>query len=195
MPKKLPKHRLSLSQRQQILIGAALIIAVALLVVWQSQRAKSTAPKTPSPSITASPSPSSTSIATPTPTSPPQGTAPPTAAPTPSSSLPKPTGQMLNKPEVHLNESNAASQYGSGMDSTCQTVAGASCGLEITSDKGVVKSIAPKPTVENNGLYVLQIIWDAKNLGLTPGIWQVRAVATKNGQTSKSAPESLKVTQ
>ncbi|HVQ45021.1 MAG TPA: hypothetical protein VMT30_08775 [Candidatus Saccharimonadia bacterium] len=80
------------------------------------------------------------------------------------------------------------------MDSTCETVAGASCGFELTSATGQTKTLAAKPASAGNGVYVVEIQWDAKAVGLTAGTWKIHAVATKDGQTAKSADWQLTVT-
>jgi len=189
-----PRSRLSLLQIRSIV--AVVLLILLSIVVWFSLRGASPTHNQLQTSSSVSPTASSS------PSNPPSAstTSPPTSpavtsAPTPATSLPTPTGQVLNKPEVHLSESDPGTQYGSGMDSTCQTIAGASCGIELTSSTGQVKTVAAKQVVAMNGTYGVDLTWDVKVLNLSVGTWSARAVATKDGQTAKSNAWPLTVTQ
>lgn len=197
MAKKIPTTK-KIFARKYLLLALGVVVVVLAGLIASGLRSSSKTTVNPSPSTqptnSTSPSPSGTSKSPSNGSVSTQGT--PTPVPTSASAaFPAPTGQILNKGEVKLSVTNDADQYGSGMDSTCETVAGATCGFEIISANGTIKTLPAKVASANNGIYGIDTQWNVKTLGLSVGTWKVHAVATKNGQTVKSADWQLKVTE
>ena len=173
-----------------ILACAVVILAVAAAIYAQNHRthqtaqtaaksasgqAKSTAGKSKGAAAASSPSAPASSSAAPAATSSPGHPI--------SSTLAKPTGEVLSNNPISLANDP-------GMDSSCNTVPGALCGLQLTGPGGVVKTINPTPTDAEGGN---DFTWNAKTLGLTPGSWSVQLLATYNGQSSLSDAYNLTV--
>lgn len=100
---------------------------------------------------------------------------------TPSTKLAAPFGPTLNTRTIALSNGNTM------MDSTCAAESGATCKIVASKDGQDVTVSETKPVTPNG----VQLVWDAKKL--TAGVWQVRAVASKAGQTSSSGAETLTV--
>lgn len=103
-----------------------------------------------------------------------------------SSSLAKPIGPNNNTSRVSLSGA-------SGMESTCRSVPGASCYIQATKGSQVItvsdtKTIGSDPTSDG-----VVFDWDANKLSV--GTWSIRAVASKDGSSASSDPQSLEVTQ
>ncbi|HET7713093.1 MAG TPA: hypothetical protein VFK94_00820, partial [Patescibacteria group bacterium] len=107
--------------------------------------------------------------------------------PSSSGSLPSPTGQVLNKNLIRL--SSTEPQYDPNMNSTCQTLVGATCGVRATLGSKVIN--IPAVAVDDRG--VASIDWNAKAAGLTPGVWDIQVVATKDGKAGYSQTDKLTV--
>jgi hypothetical protein len=104
------------------------------------------------------------------------------------SSLPAPSGQLLNKQTVSL--SSTTPQTSPDLESICQTVANASCDIDLTSASGQVKDVGALNT-GSDGSVIFD--WNAKTLGLTTGKWTVQAVAVQGNQSATSHSEYLEV--
>ncbi|MFI5240691.1 MAG: hypothetical protein ACHQUB_03210 [Candidatus Saccharimonadia bacterium] len=98
-----------------------------------------------------------------------------------SSTLAVPT-QYLNKSTISLS-SNSPSDSPQ-MDSTCNSVANATCAIHATMGQTTI--VVVPPTSVDPTSYAVEAQWNAKDLGLTPGVWVISAVASLNGQTSTS---------
>ncbi len=110
-----------------------------------------------------------------------------------SSTLAKPT-QTINKSHSYVSLSatdQADPQHSPSMDSTCTSVAGATCEIRATLG-GTVITVVPATPVDTSTLGI-DVAWNAKDRGLTPGTWVITAVAKKDGQTSTSDPISIEV--
>lgn len=99
-------------------------------------------------------------------------------------SLPTPTGQILSSATTSLSS-------GAMLESTCQTVSGATCDLKLTSPDGTIKYVGAKP-VDSSGQVLFD--WSAKQIGLSTGTWKVQAITQKDGQTAESPSYNLTVT-
>ena len=104
--------------------------------------------------------------------------------------LAKPTGQLLNKSTISLNSTNP--QNSPAMDSTCNSVAGATCEIHATLGSTTIV-VAPAAMVDS-ATYGVDVPWNAKDKGLTSGTWTITAVAKKDGQSSTSESAHLTVT-
>lgn len=104
-----------------------------------------------------------------------------------SSTLPAPTGQIVNVDQISLS-ADIKSSTSPALISTCQTIVGASCTLKISGAQ--TYTIQPTSS-DGNGQFSFE--WNAKTVGLTPGSWNVQAIASKGGQTSSSGIEVLHV--
>ena len=105
------------------------------------------------------------------------------------------TGQTttsIGKPTVTLSNHNVSLSGSTTEDSTCQTVAGATCDIRLTGPNGAVKTLGVKAV---DGYGGADFVWDVKKEGLAAGQWQVQAVASKGGDTEVSAAENLTVSQ
>ena len=73
--------------------------------------------------------------------------------------------------------------------SVCNTTPGATCFIQFTQGN-VVKLLAPQVTDSNGATYWS---WDAgaSSIGLTPGSWNVSAIASLGGQTKTSDDGTL----
>ena len=100
----------------------------------------------------------------------------------------KPTGQVLNKNVISL--SSGAPQTSPALNSTCQTVFEAKCGLQLTASDGTMKTV-PAQSVDSNG--AANIDWSAKAIGLTPGTWKVQLLASKGSASALGDSYNLTV--
>jgi biotin carboxyl carrier protein len=80
---------------------------------------------------------------------------------------------------------------GQQMSSTCNTNSGVYCKIVFTKD-GVSKSL-PKRLTDASGN--ASWAWKPKDIGLTPGTWHIKAIATYQSQTKTTSndPLTLKV--
>ncbi len=78
------------------------------------------------------------------------------------------------------NESVTLSGDRSRINSLCTTTAGAKCTIQFTKD-GVTKSLPD--TVANSTGHVVWS-WTTTDIGLTPGIWKITAIASLNNKTT-----------
>jgi hypothetical protein len=100
-------------------------------------------------------------------------------APTDSESgLLDPTGSFVS----NHKPSNSSPQE----QSVCNTTPRATCFIKFVSG-GTVKLLAAQTTDSNGSSYWT---WDINSAGLSPGFWQVTAVASLDGQT-KSTTDSI----
>lgn len=90
-----------------------------------------------------------------------------------SSSLYKPTGNFVSAHRVNPS---------STIESVCVTTPGAKCKIVFTRGT-TVKSLVSKTT---DGEGTTAWIWQPKKIGITGGSWQIKAVATLNGQKKVS---------
>lgn len=74
--------------------------------------------------------------------------------------------------------------------SVCTTTPGATCQITFTKD-GVTKLLPAQVTDQGGSSYWNN--WTLQQYGLTPGSWQIKAVATLNGQT-KTATDAINLT-
>jgi len=73
------------------------------------------------------------------------------------------------------------------MASACSTTEGAVCVISFTKE-GVTKSLEAKQTDKKTGSVTWE--WTLQEVGLTAGLWKVKAIATLGGQ-SKTAEDPL----
>lgn len=107
-----------------------------------------------------------------------------------SSTLAKPTGQLLSNHTISLGATDPS--MAPSESSTCVTVPGATCTIRLTGPDGTIKYVADQPvTVNDQG--GANFDWNAKTRGLTAGKWKVEAVAEKDGQTATSNADYLTV--
>jgi hypothetical protein len=78
---------------------------------------------------------------------------------------------------------------GTALSSVCNTIPGASCQIVFTQD-GTTHTLDAETTDRGGAAYWNS--WTPQSIGLTSGSWQVKAVATANGQTA-SAADALKL--
>ncbi|GEM_PF-2313209 len=110
----------------------------------------------------------------------------PKVEPTPSTAkVQQPTGQLLNTHSVSLSSGITS------IDSTCNSVSGATCAIRAT--RGAETITVGTATTLSDGSNGLEIIWDAKKL--SKGTWIIRAVASKGSQEAQSDPDSLVVVE
>lgn len=87
----------------------------------------------------------------------------------------QPTGDFVSNHKPGQNGSPLTES------SVCNTSPGASCQISFSMDSTTIS--LPKQTTDRGGATYWND-WTPAQLGLTPGDWQVRAIATMNGQTS-----------
>ena len=171
------------------MISLVTLVAIsgAVLVYAQMHQSKKVASNAPSPSSTTSSQPAQTAPAqtnnSATPTNPSAVSPTPPSSPNPSSGIPKPTGQITN------SYPNAVS-YNDNIETTCQTVTGASCDLSVTGPDGTVKLLGAKPA-DQNGAVLFE--WQPKQLGFSAGSWKLALVATKDGASTSGDSYNLTV--
>jgi activator of HSP90 ATPase len=100
-----------------------------------------------------------------------------------SSTLAKPTGQLYNTNPVKRTDT---------VESTCQTVFGAKCGLQLTGSSGTIVTVTPI-NVDNSGSTLIE--WKPSSYGVADGTWKVQLLATKDGQSSLSDAYNLTINQ
>lgn len=103
----------------------------------------------------------------------------------PISSLAKPIGPNNNTSTISL------SGGATGMESTCRSVAGASCYIQATKGSQVITVSVSKTIGSDSASDGVVLDWDANKL--STGTWSIQAVATKDGQTAISDAQNLKV--
>lgn len=164
-------------------VGLIAVVVVALAAsVWSAQQMrqpggdgypKASTSASPSPSASASSQPragqpSSRNLGTPSPT--------PVVSGAPSGpALPPPEGALLN---VH----SASLAGGTKLVSACSTQPGAMCQVQAKQGGTVKLGTA----VKADGTGAAEINWTAQGMGLGIGNWEIRVVASLNGQTSTS---------
>ncbi len=163
------------------------VLVVVLIVAawsWNSSRTANTVTPQPSDAI---PTPNRDTA---THAGPKNDTAPtPQASATPEPNPDHPVSATLAKP-IGPNNSSGTASRSSDLDSTCQSVTGASCYIQATMDGHVVIVSDTKTiTADSQGV---DLPWSVSKL--TVGDWSIRAVATKNGQKALSSEQILKVT-
>jgi hypothetical protein len=174
--------------RQKSLIFAVILVVVLVVIAilvhhYWHHNSKTTAGHASATQTPRGPE-TGNSSASPSPASPVASAA---ATPTPRATLQAPTGDLLSKHTISLSSSDPTSNPDE--NSTCQTEAGASCQLRLNSSSGVVKTVGPMTAASG----VANFNWNAKQAGLTPGNWTIVAIATFNGQSATSSPDSLTV--
>lgn len=107
---------------------------------------------------------------------------PPKNTPPSSAVLKAPFGTFVSNHHPSLSGTTSPSTE----ESTCNTTPGATCYIEFTKES-TVKQL-PAATADSSG--AVSWNWDVKQAGLTVGTWQIKAIASLNGQT-KSAQDSL----
>ena len=110
-----------------------------------------------------------------------------------STNLAKPT-QSINKSHSYVSLSatdQTDPQHSPSMDSTCTSVAGATCEILATLGSTVITVVSATPV--DAATLGIDVAWNAKDKGLTPGTWVITAVAKKDGQTATSDPISVEV--
>jgi hypothetical protein len=109
-----------------------------------------------------------------------------------SSTLAAPT-QTFNKSHtpVSLSQTDSNQPDYPSLDSTCMTVATATCEIHATLS-GTAKTVAGPTTVTDASTGV-DLPWNAKTVGLTPGTWTITAVAKLGTQTAASSTTTLEV--
>jgi len=93
-----------------------------------------------------------------------------------------PSGNFVSNHKPNLGGTPAPNNE----QSSCTTTPGASCDITFTKD-GVTKSLGAKTTDGNGSAFWS---WTLQSVGLTEGTWEIKAVATLNGQTT-SANDAL----
>jgi hypothetical protein len=190
---KLNRKRISI-----LALAVAIVLIVAAGAVYVERHSKAvnlTVKPSPTPTLQG---PAKTGSA---PAGPEAAGATPSATPTAisnpnnpvSSTLAAPTGDLLNVRCVALSKAGATKACpNTNMNSTCQSVVGASCSIQATMSGATPVVVGADQTITDNGTDTVPWNWDANKL--TPGTWTVEAVATLNGQTATSDPETLTVT-
>ncbi len=102
----------------------------------------------------------------------------------PVSSLAKPIGPNNNTGTVSLSGAT-------GMESVCRSVSGASCYIQASKDGKTIKVSVAKTVGSDTASDGVILDWDANQL--TVGTWIIQAVASKDGQTASSDPQTLRV--
>jgi hypothetical protein len=169
-----------------VLIGLVLILG---LVFWLTspRQAKKTANATPTPTVSSSEGPGADTTVhagpgtdkTPTPTS--------TPAPTPVTKLDMPIGPNDNTGNISLSSGATA------MESTCRAATGVSCYIQAKKDGQVIRVSGTKTISNAAGSDGVILDWNANKLSV--GTWAIQAVASLNGQTALSDPQTLVVNQ
>ena len=108
-----------------------------------------------------------------------------------STTLAKPT-QTFNKSHtpISLNETDQSKPDYPSLDSTCQSLAGATCEIHAVNGTTDVLVAGPVTITDTTGV---DLPWNAKTKGLSAGVWQIIAIAKANGQTASSEPVNLTV--
>ena len=99
-----------------------------------------------------------------------------------SGTLAQPYGDFVSNHYPGQNGSNTKEQ------SVCNTTPGAKCYIQLTNTATSQITKLPERTTESDGSTLW--LWDANTL--SSGKWEVKAVASLNGQT-KSATDSIKL--
>jgi hypothetical protein len=135
----------------------------------------------PSHDTTPTPSPVASNIAT---------AYTPPVTPTPISNPSHPVSTSLAAPTETLNNDGgtACGSQSCAEDSTCNTVAGASCYIEATKGSQTIVVTKTEVTDSSGGV---DLPWSASQL--SSGSWNIEAVATYNGSKATSDPEQLTV--
>lgn len=95
-----------------------------------------------------------------------------------------PEGNFVSNHYPNLSGSPAPNK----MQSSCTTTPGATCQIIFTNTSdGTVRSL-PVQTTDRGGIAIWD--WNLKDIGITEGIWKVKAVAALEGQT-KTADDAL----
>ncbi len=94
--------------------------------------------------------------------------------------------QTFNKSRtpVSLSQTDTSQPDHPTLVSTCQSVAGATC--EIHAILGSADIVVAGPMTVSDDTTGAEMSWNAKDKGLTKGVWTIKAVAKKGGQTSTS---------
>ncbi len=100
------------------------------------------------------------------------------------------TSGNLVQPYGDLVSNHRPGQNGSGTteQSVCNTTPSATCFIQFTETSSGKVTKLPTQTVGSNG----STIWDWDTHTLTSGEWQIKAVASLNGQT-KTVTDSIKL--
>lgn len=183
---RLPKNQTSL------LIGVIVVVILAAAVALAVAQHRKAADLTVKPSTSASPTPTvqgpgKTGSAAAGPGS---AGATPTASPTTISNPSHPTGQSLAVPTLIENSATVSLSGATGMESTCQSVPGATCYVQASMGGKIIK-VTSAMTIPDSGADGVILNWDAKQL--TVGAWTMEAIASLNGQTATSASQILTV--
>ncbi len=198
MPIKKTAPRKNRFKKVYGLIATLAVVVVVLIVLelthtihlFHSQAVSGNIPtiSTSSSKSTSSPSPSKrTSSNTSTTGSSTKDNTPPTASGTSSLPLVSPFGSFVSDHHPNLGGTPAPSSE----QSVCNTTPGASCTITFTNSSAVVKSLTAQTANNNGSVYWT---WDVKTAGFTVGNWQIKAMATLNGQSqSASDPTDLTV--
>jgi hypothetical protein len=176
--------RLYKNKKILILLAAVAILAVgSALYVKASQKKATPSPGQTSTQDTTTHAGPATDQSTKSPQTP-----TPTSVSTPdhpiTSSLAKPIGPNDNTGSVSLSGATM-------MESTCRSVAGASCYIQATKDTQVI-IVSQTKTIGGDADGVV-LDWDANQLSV--GTWSISAVAAKDGSKAVSDPQTLKVTK
>lgn len=92
-----------------------------------------------------------------------------------SANLIAPLGDFVSAHHVAIN---------SRITSVCNTSSGATCKIVFTQGD-ITISLQPETTDRGGSAYWNE--WAPKSIGLKPGTWQIKAVATLNGQTKATS--------
>jgi len=176
-----------------LLIGVIVVVVIATGAALFVAKHRKAADLTVKPSTSPTPTvqgPAKTGSA---PAGPEAAGATPTATPTTISNPSHPAGEPLAAPTLIENSSTVSLSGATGMESTCQSVPGASCYIQASMG-GTTKTVSQSETVPDSGADGVILNWDASQAGLTAGSWAIEAIATLNGQTAASSPQTLTVT-
>lgn len=102
-------------------------------------------------------------------------------SPSPAATLLAPSGNFVSNhrpDQTHPTET-----------SVCTTTPGANCQITFTKD-GVTKSLSSKVTDRGGSAYWND--WRPSDIGLSPGVWKVQAIAELSGQT-KSTDDAIEL--
>lgn len=172
-----------------VAVGLILVIVGAAIVL--SRHAKVAALPRASASPTATPTAQDTAVHA----GPGQDNAGGSSAPiqTPLSNPDHPVTSTLAKPIGPENNVSSVSLAGTtAMESTCRSVAGASCRIDATMGTTTI-TVGPTKSISGGASDGAVFDWNANKL--TTGTWSIVAVATKDAQTVKSDPQTLEVTK
>jgi cytoskeletal protein RodZ len=101
------------------------------------------------------------------------------------------TNAPLVEPYGNFVSNHSPGKNGSSIEtSVCLTTPGAQCSITFTStaNPSVVKTLAAGTADSSGAVYWNN--WDVKAAGFTNGTWQIKAVATLNGQTKSTADKT-----